>query len=190
MEFELFWNIYFVMGLIFCIMILDYALTLVGQKHYKLYYKQHMDIESYELNPIWKKSIREVKYDYRHLIGVVFILILIIYIHYYGRSRNLYEFMVGLVVVLYTAVLSKHIQNIAMYKFIGRHPESVEGKVQINMNLSYHTSMMFYVSFLLLLVVILLFTQTIFILGGVTGITIHLVRHYSWLKRSLKETKS
>ena len=187
MDTALLWSavVHFIVGLIFCLMISDFLLTLIGQKYYKQHLKKHIESESYELNPIWQKSIREAKYDYRHLIGVIIVVILIMYIYYYGRSKILYEFIIGLVVILNIAVLSKHIQNIAIYKFIGRYPKSVEGKMQINMGLSYYTSMMFYFSFLLLLVVILLFTQTIFILGGLIGIIIHLGRHYFWLQKSL-----
>ncbi len=71
MVFDLIGNIYFVVGLVLCLMISDYLLTLLGQKYYKKYLKNRLVTKSYELNPFWQKSIEKERYDYRHILLVL-----------------------------------------------------------------------------------------------------------------------
>ena len=54
------------------LMFLDYYLTLKGYKLAKENYLKHFIIESYELNPRFKKSITENRYNFKHLVYLIY----------------------------------------------------------------------------------------------------------------------
>jgi hypothetical protein len=187
MVIDLIGNIYLIIGLILSLLISDYSLTLLGQKYYRASIKKHIDSGLYELNPAWQKSVQEQKYDYRHLILVLILLFIVVYSYYYDESEIFYEFIVGFVIILNVSVLTKHLQNIALFRIIQKYPNLIKGKIETTMRLNYYTSMLFYITILLFLLFVLLFTQTIFILGGTFGVLLHVFRHYSWYQKSLDD---
>lgn len=187
MQFDLLGNLYFIIILIFSLLILDFWLTLIGQKYYRKYAKKYIKIESYELNPLWKKSIRKGKYDFRHLIGVILLVSGIIYLFYIDRI--VYEFVVGGYIIMWSNVLSQHIHNVAFYNFIGNHPNLIKGRIEYKIGLSYFTSMLTNFSIMLIILLILIFNNSIFLLGGFAFTSLFALVSYIWYRKAIIKVK-
>ncbi len=189
MSLDLIGHIYFVVGLILSLMILDYWLTLVGQKSYRKFGRKYVQFEFYELNPIWQKAIKEGKYHPGHLTGVVFILLAIICLFYFSKSKTVYEFVVGGFVILWVNVLSQHIHNIAYFRFIGKHPNLIKGRIEYKMGVSYFSSMLRIFSLFLILLFILIFVHSVFVFGGFIMTSLFVLVYYIWFRKAMKNIK-
>ena len=184
MNFELLGNIYFIVALIFCLMILDYSLTLLGQKYYKKYLQKYIQIESYELNPIFQDSIEKRKYDLRHVIGVILILAFILFLFYFEEKKIGYEFIVGFAIILYINVVSQHLRNIATSKFIAKHNELLIGKIEYKIGFSYYASTLQFLSIFLILLIIFIFKPSTFLFGGIVCTLIIGLKQFMLFKKA------
>jgi hypothetical protein len=187
MENEILENIHFIIGLIISLSILDYLLTLKAKKDFEKELGENIHLENFELNPIWQKSIKQGKYNFKHLLTLIILTIIIVYIYYDDDSKILYEFFVGFFLILLVIVNTQHIQNIAISSFKKEHPTEIEGGVKLSMGSLYYTSMLSQLSMALLLIFVLFFNPSIFLFGGIMGILVYNLKQYSWYQNAMKE---
>ncbi|UCE39419.1 MAG: hypothetical protein JSW00_09415 [Thermoplasmata archaeon] len=174
-------------------MVLDYWLTLISQKYFDKYGSKYLQVESLELNPTFQKSIKEGKYNPKHLLGIIFVIFCLI-ITFYLKSLNLnifgfdlgffYEFLVGFFILIFVSINSGHIQSIFYLNFIGKHPNVIEGRIRREMSLQYYIRMLSFFSISFILLFILIFNPTIFIFGGLIGTLIVSI----WLNELYQKT--
>ena len=95
---------YGVVVLIFVFTQSDYLLTIYGYSLYKKYYAEYYTLETYELNPIWRKNVEKgKKFDIRHLL--LTLLIILLYALIKQMNEYVYTFMAGFVKLTHTKKL-------------------------------------------------------------------------------------
>src|SRR5262245_55141128 len=93
------------------LMLVDYFLTLVGARLAEEKYLLHFRIATYELNPIWQKSVQERRwFNPRHLVLVALVTILLLL----GDSQadvlgQFFSFLVGILLGAFGSVVGLHI---------------------------------------------------------------------------------
>lgn len=189
MEFNLLENIYFIIALLISLSMLDFLLTLKVKKVFEEQIGENIQVENIELVPTWQKSIKQGKYDFKHLIILIIYTIIILYLYYNDDLKIIYEFVVGFIMILLVIVNTQHLQNIAISSFKKKHPKEIEGEIKPSMGFLYYTSMLSDISIALLLIFILFFNPSIFLLGGIMGILNHNIKTYDWYQKAMKKKK-
>jgi hypothetical protein len=187
MSLELLGNIYFIVGLIALLSFLDYWLTLIAKKYYDKYSSKYLQIETYELNPVFQKSINEGKYNFGHLIGVSILIAIVIFLFYFDRFNFAFEFVVGMIIITRISVINGHVQNIAYCNFINKHPNLIEGKIKREMGLQYYMSVLGSFSLLSILLIIFIFDQSVFLFGGILGTLLSSIKHYRLSQKAINK---
>jgi hypothetical protein len=182
------YNLYFIVPLIMIIFLLDFYLTIKGQQYYRKYGIKHLKFGAYELNPLWRKTIRKGKYNYLHLIAIIFVIISIISIYSIDETLFIYEFLIGFILISSSYILTRHIENLTYFWYIGTHPKSIKGLIIKKPDLIYFQSIVTTISLFLLLFIIYIFYPSIFILGGLIFSLLFMLVQFGWYKR-LKKMK-
>ncbi len=180
-------NIYFIIPLILIIFLLDFWLTIKGQQYYRKIGIKYVKMGSYEMNPIWVKSVRKEQYDHRHFLGVMLILLGILFVHFADESKMIYEYIIGFLIIGWFFIISGHIQNIIYFWYIGNHPESIKGLIIKKPDLSYVQSILGTFSLFIILFLIFIYSPSIFLFGGVNFSLLLILVQFIWYKRTIRK---
>ncbi len=181
------YNLYFIVPLVLFIFLLDFYLTLKGQQYYRKYGIKHVKMGAYELNPLWVKSVRKGKYDLKHLISIFLVILGLIFIFYNDKSLIIYEFIIGFFLISWIFILSRHVQNLVYFWYIGNHPESIKGLIYKKPDLTYVQSIIGTFSLFLILFIIYIFNPSTFIIGGLSFSMLFILVQFIWFKKSIKK---
>lgn len=165
------------------LMLSDYFLTLLGKKLRDREYYKYFTTEEYELNPAWQKDINRQKlFNYKHLLAVFLITV-----YFYFASKlmrdTLFDFFFGALFIIYSFIITRHLQNIFTYKLSSRFPQYLNGKLSISYIYTIKLSQYQTIFFALFLFLINFWVQSWFIAGGVTGLVILYLIQFAWIKR-------
>lgn len=188
-------NIYFTVILLIILMLSDYLLTLKGYRLYKQKYSKFVEIESYELNPMFKESISKKRYNFKHLFGIIFSSFLLFFVYYLGINHLLgvdittFHLLQGMLFSNFLYVNSRHIQNIMLFRSIIKNEKLLTGKLKQHHLFSLESSKAQLISIFLVFFSIYIFFPNPFTLGFALGPIIMLFWNYIWTKRYLKKEK-
>lgn len=179
--------------LIFVILsFLDYFLTIKGFKSYKEKYSKFVKIESYELNPMFKKDIRKLKYNFKHLFFVVFASVLVFGVYHlsqnnlYGFKIRTFFFLQGIIFSMLIYLNINHLGNIILFKMINNNPKLLSGKIKHSYLFSLKTNMIMALKFFIILFVIFIFNLNAFTFGFALGPLVLLIKLYFWSKKKIR----
>ncbi|MFX0090572.1 MAG: hypothetical protein ACFFBD_02320 [Candidatus Hodarchaeota archaeon] len=183
--------------LIAVLMILDYALTVLGYRWYQKSFSQFISHENYELNPIWQKSIQEGRekrlFNIKHLFLVAmmsFLLLclwtLVLITENQPITVNIFELCLGMLFFLPLSINLQHIANIVIFRFVHKNRDKnlLTGQVRLSYGYSLMQSILSRLQILVLLLFCFLLTNSIFILGGVLGEFVVFIQFTLILKKS------
>lgn len=188
MEFSILENIYITLILIFMLSILDFWMTFVAKKYYAKYFNNYINVDAYELNPMWQKNINIGKYNFRYLLVMILLLVFTFILYQEDSSTLIYEFFVGFQVILLLIVNTQHLQNIFASLYIKKYPYVIVGKLQHKIEFTYYVSFLHHFSILLILLFIILFDLSIFLTGGIIGILFYNIKKYSFYRKIKQES--
>lgn len=157
-------------------MFLDYFLTIKGFRLYKQKYSKFIEAESYELNPNFKKSVNARKYNFLHLIGVIFVSAFIYAIYYLGTNNIFYftksSFFTcqGMLFSIFGFINMRHIQNIMIFKFVNKNPSMLSGKLKQKNSFTIYASRISTFTFSIFLFFVFLLVPTSFTFGLALGL--------------------
>ncbi len=175
--------------LITSLMFLDYYLTLKGFRLYKEGYSKHVEAESYELNPIFMKSISSNKYNLIHLISVVFIAVLLAVVYFLSTSQKLYfnigtyDLLIGMLVSMFAFINSKHLFNLMIFKEIKKNPSILSGKIMQSYEYSIKTSIAQALTTSFVLFFVFVFSPSYFTFGFFLGPLVIALKMKKWGKK-------
>jgi hypothetical protein len=167
------------------LMLADYYLTVLGNFYRRKKYSEYYVIETYELNPLWKKDIDSLKiFNYKH------ILIVILFTAYFlslSENANLYQFMIGNIFALYGFINGRHLNNIFLFRFIYSHSDEVAGKVQMShflgLKMAQYQLAIVVLPFLLLTIL----QPNNYLYGGLFGFLVIFIGIQYWIRKHKKE---
>jgi hypothetical protein len=170
-------------------MFTDYFLTVLGAIQRDKEYALHFKTQHYELNPIWQKQIAHKKwFNPRHIILTILLSgILICLVEFGDMPADFAKGLLGCILVLYGMILGRHFSNLLVFSHLIRKPGEISGEVSMShqfvLSLSLYQTLMVIVPILL----VAIFSQSNFALGGVVGIILFLIINLVWIRKAKKQ---
>jgi hypothetical protein len=166
-------------------MFLDYFLTVACSRLGERGFHNYFATEHYELNPVWQRAVASKRwFNWKHtLLTVVVSSALISLVELVDLPQNCVEGGIGFILVLFAAVLARHISNLLVFQYVARHPDQVSGRVVMSHLYVLWVSCFQCVTFLIPLVVVAIFSRNAFAVGGAFGAFVYLTCHVQWTER-------
>jgi hypothetical protein len=164
------------------LMLLDYVLTILGAKASLGVYRQHYKVPHYELNPLWQKSVQQLRwFNSRHFIVVCALTALLFLL-----DRNQYEFdlLVGMLIGAYGAICGRHLTNLLLFHYLNRHPAEIEGQVHLTQQLALKMSLFNTLGLVPLLGLITVLVPQPWTIGALLGVLVVALSHLVWARKS------
>lgn len=160
--------------ILFVLFQLDLYLTGVGRSMNNKYYEKFFMRETYELNPLWRKSVdKGKKFIFRRFLLSILVTILIIL--YFELNVPIAEILLGGGFFLYVVINLRHIQNIWTFYYLKNHSDELEGAIKINLAYSIQVNFVSGVYTFLLVFIITLINPSLFLIGGTCMLFIYLI---------------
>ena len=168
----------------------DYYLTLLANIYKEKKYANHFVLKTYELNPVWQKSVDNNKWlNYRHLLLVSLITTLFYYISA-TQTKYLYQFLLGFFYTIIGIVNARHLTNLLIFRFLSLNPETVNGQIQLSHLYLLKVSQFQVLSFGIPILFLTILMPNIFILGGLFSCFVFYFIHFLWIKRYKNSLKT
>jgi hypothetical protein len=175
------------------LMLLDYLLTILGAKASSSVYRQHFRLPSYELNPLWQKSIEQLRwFNPRHFLGVCLVVALLVLL---DRMPNFppepFELIVGGLLGANGSICGRHLTNLLLFAYLNRHPAEISGQVDLSATLLLKISLFNYLGLVPLLALIVVLVPDFYAIGALLGVFGLVLAHLVWARKSKsRELKS
>ncbi len=170
-----------------CLMLLDYYLTLAGKVlRQRSSYDRYFQLGSYELNPVFQQDIDRLRwFSPRHLALVLIVTGVYAWISILTgdpSAENTYQFAMGLGIIYFSLVASRHIKNLLTLWHFTRENPGASGRVTMSQPLLLQLSQFEWIGMLAVFVAIACWTQSAFILGGCAAVVVLILNHAIWLR--------
>ena len=166
------------------LMILDYYLTIYGDKLRLEGYSSHFEIDSYELNPLWVKDVAKHKlFNFKHL-SLVFVAALFVY--YLNRTEldsALYKILYGALLTNFVLVNSRHISNILLFRCLRNNRGHIKGQVKLSERYVYAQSAIQYFGCAIIIAPLALISGSLYIYGALIGCLLLTVAQMAWYRK-------
>jgi len=176
------------------LMLTDYYLTILSVvlKDKKL--SKFVVLEEWELNPRFQEAINQKKLvNVTHLLLTVLISFFALCMtEINGLPRGFISFILGALLIKYGVIVGGHISNILWSYYVIRREDQISGQIRYTYEATLFSSMPRYLLPIFPLIIIYIYTRSLFVLGGICGILllmINLIR-FAKMMRKKKETKS
>ena len=166
------------------LMLLDYYLTVCGAVLSEKKYRQHFRIEHYELNPVWQKTIAQKRwFNPRHLLLTIGLSGILIFLTETG-FEPLTQWLLGVLLVLYGMIIGRHLSNLLLFHYVCQKPETLTGAVTMSHTLVLSISLYQTIILLIPFILLTLFSPSLFVVGGLTGLLLFMGVQRVWLWRA------
>jgi hypothetical protein len=173
-------------------MFADYFLTLAGAVLKDRKYGDHFKAEHYELNPIWQKHVAKMKWlNPRHIaLTVVISSLLILLVEFAEMPEPFIRALLGCLFVVFGMVIGRHLSNLMIFRYVIRKPDEISGQVAIAHTLLLSVSLYQYLTILVPLALIAIFSPSPFVIGACVGAVLVLVVHLIWIRKYRKQARA
>ncbi|MEK7466542.1 MAG: hypothetical protein AAB074_03930 [Planctomycetota bacterium] len=114
------------------IMLVDYALTILGARMAGREYASHFRSEHYELNPVWQAAIKTKRwFNPRHHVLALALPIVLFYVEQSSRGNLAISFAVlnAGILSMYAMILGQHASNLLVFRRLAMRPGDVTGSI-------------------------------------------------------------
>ncbi len=166
------------------LMIADYYLTILGAVLREKAYGKHFVIETYEMNPQFRKDIDSGRLFNLKFFGQLilhFAILFIISIFAKGNYEFIYWIALGFYLTLFAYINGLHLSNIFSFLYVSKNPQAFSGSVKIAHLYNLHSSL--YSNFVLLvpLLVFVLFSFSYFVVGALIASAYNVLLGFIWI---------
>lgn len=166
-----------------------YLLTIVGAKLAAKVYRKHFIVESFELNPIWRKSVEEQRWlNLRYLVAVAGVVAFLFLVDYLIVSRGLsdrfFHFILGAFIGPFLLSIGRQFGNVLLFLYAIASPYEISGKVHMTIRLSLMMSMFLHVGFAPLIITVAIVSRSNFAAGVAVSVVLLIAVHPFWALRS------
>jgi hypothetical protein len=167
------------------LMLADYALTILGVKNSAAVYRNHFTIPSHELNPLWRKSVDQIRWlNPRHIAIVALITILLILIDQAtALPYDTFEVVLGALFGVFGSVCGRHFTNLMFYRYLNRHPNEISGQVHLSMKLMLKLSQYTYIGLIPLFALVVILAPSPYTVGVLFGLLSVVGIHFAWARK-------
>jgi hypothetical protein len=175
------------------LMLLDYALTILGARASFGVYRQHFKSPYYEMNPLWQKSIEQLRWfnPLHFFIVCLMATILILLDLMQGIPSESLQLAVGILLGAYGSVCGRHLTNLLLFRYLNRNPSEINGQVEMTHRLVLNISLFNHLGLVPLLGLIVVLVPEVYALGALVGVLAVGFAHLIWARKSkTREAKS
>jgi hypothetical protein len=163
------------------LMLADYALTILGAKLSVVVYRNHFTSPSYELNPLWRKSVDQLRwFNLRHLAVVALITGLLVLGDQTEEPYGTFEFVLGILFGAFGSVCGRHLSNLLLFHYLNRHPHEISGQVQLSLKLTLRISQFIHIGLIPLFAIVAALAPSPYTFGVLAGILVLILAHFIW----------
>ena len=172
------------------LMLADYFLTLIAAIQQGKKYSDHFKVEHYELNPTWQASVAQRRWfnPKQILVTACFSAAVILLVGFGDLPERIADGLSGCVLILFAMVLARHVNNLAIFRYIARHPDQVSGQVTMRHAMSLWLSLFHYCAATVPIALIALFSGSAFAVGGCCAGMLLLGWHVRWIERAKRNS--
>jgi hypothetical protein len=171
----------------------DYALTITAARLYRKGVNEKIVFEgSYEITPYFQKDIDSLRLiSPRFLVALLWIAGLLTFSWlFFARSQpELYEFMLGLMILVQLSIHTRHLRNLFLFRAITK-TSGITGRIEYSRALMLRMSSTESLIFSGMFLILFAFTQSWFILGGAVGCLSLAAKHFRLARKCSAVTKS
>lgn len=171
----------------------DYALTITAARLYRKGVNEKIVFEgSYEITPYFQKDIDSLRLiSPRFLVALLWIAGLLTFSWlFFARSQpELYEFMLGLMILVQLSIHTRHLRNLFLFRAITK-TNGITGRIEYSRALMLRMSSTESLIFSGMFLILFAFTQSWFILGGAVGCLSLAAKHFRLARKCSAVTKS
>ncbi len=166
-------------------MLADYFLTIYSAVLLDRRYRDFFKINQYELNPLWQKAVAsKAWFNPKHLGITALATAYFVLLFETGLlSASTIQGFIGCVFIIYAIVIQRHITNILLAQWIIQNPDDFSGSVTMSHRYSLYASLFQGVGTLLLIILLVIFSPTPFIVGSLIGAGLFVFIHFIWIAR-------
>lgn len=163
------------------LMLADYALTILGAKLSAVVYRNHFTSPSYELNPVWRKSVDQLRwFNPRHLAAVALVTALLVLGDQIEGASDVFKFVLGVLFGAYGSVCGRHLSNLMIFLYLNRYPREISGQVRMSLKLVLRLSQFTHLGLIPLLAIVAVLVPSPYTFGVLAGILFLIVAHFFW----------
>ncbi len=169
------------------LMFADYALTILGAKNSAAVYRNHFTTASYELNPLWRKSVDQVRwFNPRHIALVALVTVLLILMDQVAAILpfDTFKIVLGMLFGVFGSVCGRHLTNLLLFRYLNRHPHEISGQVQFSMKLMLKMSQFNCIGLIPLFVIVVTLVPNRYTLGVLIGLVTVVFVHSLWARKA------
>jgi hypothetical protein len=184
-------NIGLIIGLWALVYTSDYLLTITSARLYEAGAKKHVLLAGgVELTPAFKKDVARMRWvSPRFLLALALmsaLLGILWYLSIYlGYAPELFEFILGAMLLLEGAIHIRHLRNLFQFCYL-KNSRGVEGQIRYASWLSYRMSKVELLGFALLYLAVYFLFRRPFFLGGAVTATLTAVYHWLLSQRAAR----
>jgi hypothetical protein len=164
------------------LMLTDYWLTVAGARLRDSGYATHFKMPSYELNPVWQKTIARKRWlNWKHLaltaiVGTGCVLLCEI------PNQRISDLFFGFVLAVLGLVNGRHMSNLALFAYVRRRPQTLSGTVTMSHELVLWLSLFQLAPVMLTLMLLWIIVPTPQVVGAVAGVAALSLVHLLWMR--------
>jgi len=166
------------------LMLTDYWLTVAGARmHESSGYATHFKTPTYELNPVWQKTIAaKAWFNARHftltvIVGAACLLLSVI------PNQHISDVFFGFALAVFGLLNGRHLSNLVLFTYVRRHPETLSGSVTMSHELVLWLSLFQLAPVMMMLILIWITAPIPQVTGAFAGIAALFLVHLVWIRR-------
>jgi hypothetical protein len=171
----------------------DYALTITAARLYRKGVNEKIVFEgSYEITPYFQKDIDSLRLiSPRFLVALLWIagLLAVSWLFFAQSQPELYEFMLGLMILVQLSIHTRHLRNLFLFRAITK-TSGITGRIEYSRALMLRMSSTESLIFSGMFLILFAFTQSWFILGGAVGCLALAAKHFRLARKCSTVPKS
>lgn len=171
------------------LMLADYALTILGAKASAGVYRDHFKESTYELNPLWRKTVDQMRwFNPRRLALVALLTVWLLVLDRVGAQP--FELLLGLCFGVYGALCGCHLTNLLTFYYLTRHPDEISGQVQLSARLILKLSQFGVIGLIPLFIIVVALAPNQYTFGVLIGIVGLVLVHFVWARKAKRTEES
>lgn len=166
------------------LMFADHFLTILSVVEKEKRFAKHIKVLHDELNPLWQKSVAQKRwFNPRHILLTLIITTALVSVSEFFTWDAFSEGTLGALFTIYGVIVGSHLSNIATYRYVSKRTGEISGEVTFAHAFVLRMSAFGCLSVGFPFLILALFVQTPYVIGGLLGILWLFFIHSRWLRQ-------
>lgn len=167
-------------------MVADWLLTIACAKGRAAVFAHNPPEHSYELNPLWRKSVDNQRwFNLRHLVVVIVVSAMLVFLDHVEEPPYVgLKALMGVSFGSLGPAVGRHLANLLLLREFGRHPDLLSNHRSVPPTLALRISQFSLIGWLPLLVILASLVPNPYTVGTFVGLLGQILVHSLWRRRA------